>query len=76
MLQEQATLLDFATRVYPAVLQHDLLRYIVGAGGTFLVVNVLLARYLAARQIRQVVAIDEDLPFARTLLQEQKAKQR
>jgi sterol desaturase/sphingolipid hydroxylase (fatty acid hydroxylase superfamily) len=52
MLQEQATLLDFAARVYPAVLQHDLLRYIVGAGGTFLVVNVLLARYLAARRVR------------------------
>ena len=52
MLQEQTTLLDFAARVYPAVLQHDLLRYVVGAGGTFLIVNVLLGRYLAARRIR------------------------
>jgi lathosterol oxidase len=52
MLQEPATLLDFAARAYPGILQHDLLRYVIGAGGTFLVVNVLLRRYLSGRKIR------------------------
>jgi sterol desaturase/sphingolipid hydroxylase (fatty acid hydroxylase superfamily) len=52
MLQEPATFLDFAARVYPGILQHDLLRYVIGAGGTFLVVNVLMRRFLARRQIR------------------------
>ena len=52
MLEEPATLLDFAVRAYPGILQHDLLRYVIGAGGTFLVVNVLLRRFLAGRQIR------------------------
>ena len=52
MLHDHATLLDFASRVYPVVLRHDLLRYLVGAGGVFLVVNVLLGRYLAPRRIR------------------------
>jgi sterol desaturase/sphingolipid hydroxylase (fatty acid hydroxylase superfamily) len=47
-----ATLLDFALGVYPTILRHDLFRYLIGAGGTFLVVNMLLARYLAARKIR------------------------
>jgi sterol desaturase/sphingolipid hydroxylase (fatty acid hydroxylase superfamily) len=46
------TPLELAVRVYPAILQHDLLRYLIGAGGTFLVINVLLARYLASRKIR------------------------
>lgn len=52
MPHDHATLLDFAAQVYPVVLQQDLLRYLAGAGGTFLVVNVLLGRYLAARKIR------------------------
>lgn len=52
MPHESAALLDFAARVYPGILQHDLLRYVIGAGGTFLVVNVLLRHHLAARQIR------------------------
>ncbi|WP_291864755.1 sterol desaturase family protein [Bradyrhizobium sp.] len=52
MLHENATLLDFAARVYPGILQHDLLRYVIGAGGTFLVINVLLGRYVAGRKIR------------------------
>ena len=47
-----ATLPDFALRVYPAILQQDLFRYLIGAGGTFLVVNVLLARFLPMRKIR------------------------
>jgi len=51
MLQEP-TLVDFAARVYPGILQHDLLRYVIGAGGTFLVINVLLRRYLGDRKIR------------------------
>ncbi len=50
MLQEPQHLLDFAVRAYPGILQHDLLRYVIGAGGTFLVVNVLLRRYLADAQ--------------------------
>ena len=49
---KNATLLDFAVRVYPAILQQDLFRYLIGAGGTFLVVNVLLARFLPRRKIR------------------------
>jgi len=52
MLQEPATLLDFFARAYPGILQHDLLRYVIGAGGTFLVVNVLLRHYLIDRKIR------------------------
>ena len=52
MPHDHATLLDFAAQVYPVVLQQDLLRYIAGAGGTFLVVNVLLRRYLTTRKIR------------------------
>lgn len=49
---EEATLQDFVLRVYPAIFQQDLFRYLIGAGGTFLVVNVLLARFLARRKIR------------------------
>jgi lathosterol oxidase len=51
-MPNQTSLLDLAVAVYPYVLQQDLLRYLIGAGGTFLVINVLLARYLAGRQIR------------------------
>ena len=38
--------------IYLDVFGGDLLRYVLGAGGTFLVVNILLARRLAAQKIR------------------------
>lgn len=43
----------FAASVYPTILQMDLYRYLIGAGGTFLVINTLLAGWLARRKIRQ-----------------------
>jgi sterol desaturase/sphingolipid hydroxylase (fatty acid hydroxylase superfamily) len=49
---ESVALADVIFKIYPAVLQHDLLRYLIGAGGTFLVINVLLAGVLARRKIR------------------------
>lgn len=47
-----SSLASYATEVYPFILQGDLIRYVAGAGGTFLVVNTLLAGWLARRQIR------------------------
>jgi sterol desaturase/sphingolipid hydroxylase (fatty acid hydroxylase superfamily) len=49
---EHASLPELALKVYPHVLQHDLLRYLIGAGGTFFLINVALSRPLAARKIR------------------------
>lgn len=46
------SLASYAAEVYPFILQGDLIRYVAGAGGTFLVVNTLLAGWLARRQIR------------------------
>lgn len=46
------SLARYAAEVYPFILQGDLVRYVVGAGGTFLVVNTLLAGSLARRRIR------------------------
>ncbi|MEX0954607.1 MAG: sterol desaturase family protein [Rhizobiaceae bacterium] len=46
------SLTRFAASVYPTILQFDLYRYLIGAGGTFLVVNTLLAGWLARRKIR------------------------
>jgi lathosterol oxidase len=43
---------SYASEVYPFILQGDLIRYVAGAGGTFLVVNTLLAGWLARRKIR------------------------
>lgn len=37
---------------FPAVITQDLLRYVLGAGGVYLVVNLLLSSRLAARKIR------------------------
>lgn len=45
-------LIDFIIRVYPGIFQHDLLRYVIGAGGTFLIINLMLARVLTSRKIR------------------------
>ncbi|MEX0343989.1 MAG: sterol desaturase family protein [Rhizobiaceae bacterium] len=45
-------LFDFILRTYPGIFRHDLLRYLIGAGGTFLIINLLLSGYLAARKIR------------------------
>lgn len=48
--------LSFSTReivqVATTILAHDSTRYIVGAGGVFLIVNGLLSRVLAGRRIR------------------------
>ncbi len=45
-------LFEFIFRTYPGIFQHDLLRYVIGAGGTFLIVNLMLSSFLAARKIR------------------------
>ena len=50
-----------ALNVFPAILGLDLLRYAVGAGGVFLVVNIILSRALQRRRIRG------DAPPARQL---------
>ncbi|TWI27918.1 sterol desaturase family protein [Mesorhizobium tianshanense] len=47
-----APLVRFAADIYPLILQNDLYRYLLGAGGTFLVINVLLSARLASRKIR------------------------
>lgn len=46
------SLVRFAAGIYPFILQNDLYRYLIGAGGTFLIVNTLLAGWLARRKIR------------------------
>jgi sterol desaturase/sphingolipid hydroxylase (fatty acid hydroxylase superfamily) len=46
------SLIGYAGEVYPFILQADLVRYVVGAGGTFLVVNTLLSGWLTRRRIR------------------------
>ena len=46
------SLTSYASEVYPFILQGDLIRYVAGAGGTFLVVNTLLAGWLVRRKIR------------------------
>lgn len=45
-------LIEFIIRAYPGIFQHDLLRYVIGAGGTFLIINVALSGLLASRKIR------------------------
>ena len=47
------SLTSYASEVYPFILQGDLIRYVAGAGGTFLVVNTLLASWLVRRKIRE-----------------------
>jgi sterol desaturase/sphingolipid hydroxylase (fatty acid hydroxylase superfamily) len=47
-----ASLARFAAETYPTILQSDLYRYVLGAGGTFLIVNTALAGWLARRKIR------------------------
>lgn len=54
----------FAAGVYPLILQGDLYRYLIGAGGMFLVVNTLLAGWLARRKIR------EEKPSRRQMMRE------
>lgn len=61
------------TQLILGVLTHDALRYALGAGGTFLLINTLLARRLAQRKIRPPVADwlqirREVLTSARTVL--------
>jgi sterol desaturase/sphingolipid hydroxylase (fatty acid hydroxylase superfamily) len=50
---DHVALTRFAAGIYPLILQGDLYRYLIGAGGTFLVVNTLLAGWLARRKIRE-----------------------
>jgi sterol desaturase/sphingolipid hydroxylase (fatty acid hydroxylase superfamily) len=47
------SLASYTAQVYPVIFQVDLYRYVLGAGGTFLVVNLLLAGWLAKRKIRE-----------------------
>lgn len=37
---------------FSPVLTENVLRYVIGAGGTYLVVNLIFARYFASRQVR------------------------
>ncbi|MCP5087976.1 MAG: sterol desaturase family protein [Rhodobacteraceae bacterium] len=39
--------------IYPTVFTTDFLRYVIGAGGVYLIVNLLLSRHLAGRKIRE-----------------------
>jgi sterol desaturase/sphingolipid hydroxylase (fatty acid hydroxylase superfamily) len=41
-----------AVDLYPGIFAFDLLRYLIGAGGVFLIINLLLAKVLSARKIR------------------------
>ena len=38
--------------IFPTVFAYDLTRYVIGAGGVYLIVNLLLAARIAARKIR------------------------
>lgn len=40
------------TAIFPTVFAYDLTRYVIGAGGVYLIVNLLLAARIAARKIR------------------------
>lgn len=62
--QPLAELVSFVRQAYPFILQQDLYRYLIGAGGTFLLVNTALAGWLSARKIRA------DKPSARQMLRE------
>jgi sterol desaturase/sphingolipid hydroxylase (fatty acid hydroxylase superfamily) len=59
-----SALLQFVGDVYPFILQFDLYRYLIGAGGVFLVINLLLSARLASRKIRS------ETPDARQILRE------
>lgn len=48
-----SSLLTEAIQVLPHIFMHDLLRYLIGAGGIFLVINGLLRHALAGRRIRE-----------------------
>ncbi len=50
-MTQLATLITIYTDVFGA----DLLRYVLGAGGTYLVINVFLAQRLVAQKIRRTV---------------------
>jgi len=41
------------TNIYPTILSTDLIRYVVGAGGVYLLINILLSNRLAKRKIRE-----------------------
>jgi len=45
-------LLNILLNAYPGILQHDFLRYWLIAGGVFALINVVLAKRLAGRKIR------------------------
>ena len=47
-----ASLMEQAVNIYPHIFQFDLSRYVIGAGGVFIVVNLLLAHWLRERKIR------------------------
>ena len=46
----------FAAQIFPAIFTYDLLRYAIGAGSVFIIVNIMLARRLGARKIRAETA--------------------
>ncbi|WP_170578165.1 sterol desaturase family protein [Ruegeria arenilitoris] len=51
-LEKPMTHLTTLLSVYANVFGGDFLRYVLGAGGTYLLINVLLARRLAAQKVR------------------------
>ena len=44
--------------IYPSVFASDLMRYLIGAGGVYLIVNIVLAGRLALRKIRKASVPD------------------
>lgn len=51
-------LISSFVRLYPEVFGADLLRYVLGAGGVYLVINLGLAVRLRARKIRNAAPVD------------------
>ena len=44
---------EFISEIYPGIWVFDTARYVLGAGGVYLIVNILLARALRNRKIRE-----------------------
>ena len=52
ILGSVASGVEFFTRTYPGIWAFDTARYLVGAGGVYLIVNIILAHALRNRKIR------------------------
>ncbi|WP_375207226.1 sterol desaturase family protein [Hyphococcus sp.] len=60
-LIEAADPVTAAIRIFLHILPHDFMRYLIGAGGVFLLVNVLFAGRLAGRKIRSTAPKAEQM---------------